>query len=63
MRRFLIISGLFITLSGCSQDRNLQDKKNIEPNKSEMKEIANGKDIPYNKLSEEEEYVIVNKSR
>lgn len=55
----MLISG--ITFDGCSQPSQEKAKSQSQSNAEKMKKVADGKAVPYNKLSNEEEYVIVNK--
>lgn len=60
MKYVLLNFLLLFVFNGCSQSSTEKYSEKVI-NQSTMKQVANGKDIPYNKLSDEEEYVIVNK--
>jgi peptide-methionine (R)-S-oxide reductase len=61
MKPLLLILAISFSLAGCSQGtRQDKDQPSTQTTKT-MKPVADGKKTPYNKLTEEEEYVIVNK--
>jgi peptide-methionine (R)-S-oxide reductase len=61
MKQVILILAVTLSFTACSQTAKQETKPETTQTKEPMKKVADGKTVPYNKLSKEEEYVIVNK--